>query len=42
MITAHNKQELLMRHKIVIFILKKIIEKTFTPSTLYNTIFDKK
>ncbi len=31
-----------MRHKIHNIYIEKIIEKPFTPSTLYNTIFHKK
>ncbi|KLD98037.1 response regulator [Aliarcobacter butzleri] len=42
MITAHNKQELLNEAQNSNIYIEKIIEKPFTPSTLYNTIFDKK
>ncbi|WP_323595745.1 response regulator [Aliarcobacter butzleri] len=41
MITAHNKQELLNEAQNSNIYIEKIIEKPFTPSTLYNTIFDK-
>ena len=42
MITAHNKQELLNEAQNSNIYIEKIIEKPFTPSSLYNTIFDKK
>ena len=42
MITAHNKQELLNEAQNSNIYIEKVIEKPFTPSTLYNTIFDKK
>ncbi|MCT7516583.1 response regulator [Aliarcobacter cryaerophilus] len=42
MITAHNKQELLNEAQNSNIYVEKILEKPFTPSTLYNTIFDKK
>ncbi|WP_141046930.1 response regulator [Aliarcobacter cryaerophilus] len=42
MITAYNKQELLEEAQNSNIYIEKIIEKPFTPSTLYNTIFDKK
>ncbi|WP_148624364.1 response regulator [Aliarcobacter cryaerophilus] len=42
MITAHNKQELLNEAQNSNIYIEKILEKHFTPSTLYNTIFDKK
>ena len=42
MVTAHNKQELLNKAQNSNIYIEKVIEKPFTPSTLYNTIFDKK
>ncbi|QNM90151.1 response regulator [Aliarcobacter cryaerophilus] len=42
MVTAHNKQELLNEAQNSNIYIEKVIEKPFTPSTLYNTIFDKK
>ncbi|MDK2084381.1 response regulator [Aliarcobacter butzleri] len=42
MITAHNKQELLNEAQNSNIYIEKILEKPFTPSTLYNTLFDKK
>ncbi|MFY9100544.1 response regulator [Aliarcobacter cryaerophilus] len=42
MVTAHNKQELLNEAQTSNIYIEKVIEKPFTPSTLYNTIFDKK
>jgi len=42
MITAYNKQELLEEAQNSNIYIEKILEKPFTPSTLYNTLFDKK
>lgn len=41
MITAHNKEKLLLNAKEKNIIIDKVLEKPYTPSSLFKTIFEK-